>query len=238
MSQGLFSIDFSRISEHLNVRVSSRARQMALRVDSRARQVHLVLPLRASLRKAYEFAYAHQEWIQQKIAGIPAALPFTDGAILPIFDTMYEIQVIPSLSRITTIDFEEEVLRVHTSLEDPTPRIGRFLKAHAATELGIMAREKAACLGRSLKTFGVREMTSRWGSCSIDGRMALSWRLLFAPRIAADYVVAHEAAHLTHPNHSDEFWRLCEDLSINFEEGKTWMKQNGSLLARYGGLWT
>jgi predicted metal-dependent hydrolase len=227
-------VDFSNISEHLELRVSARARRMALRVVSHDRKVHLVIPLRASLRKAYEFAYAHQDWINEKIAGIPAPIPFADGVAIPVFDRVYQIKIIPALSRITTIDFEAESLRVDTRLENPSPRIERFLKAHAATELGTMAREKAARLGRSLKTLTVRDMTSRWGSCSIDGRMALSWRLVFAPRIAADYVVAHEAAHLIHPNHSERFWKLCEELSTNFEGGKSWMKINGYRLSRYG----
>lgn len=233
-SQSKTDVDFSSISEHLAVRVSSRARRMALRVDSHARKVHLVIPPRASLRKAYEFAYAHQEWITQKIANIPTPIPFADGTILPVFDTVYRIQIVPALSRVTALSFEEGVLRVETRLENPAPRLERFLKAHATSELGLMAREKAARLGRSLKTLTVREMTSRWGSCSIDGRMALSWRLVFAPRIAADYVVAHEAAHLIHPNHGDKFWKLCEALSTDFERGKNWMKTNGPLLARYG----
>ncbi len=227
-------VDFSNISEHLELRVSSRARRMALRVASHDRKVHLVIPQRASLRKAYEFAYAHQDWINEKIAGIPAPIPFADGVAIPVFDCVYQIQIIPALSRITTIGFETESLRIDTRLENPAPRIERFLKAHAKTELGLMAQEKAARLGRRLKTLTVRDMTSRWGSCSIDGRMALSWRLVFAPRFAADYVVAHEAAHLIHPNHSDRFWKLCEELSTDFEGGKRWMKLNGSRLARYG----
>ena len=39
-------------------------------------------------------------------------------------------------------------------------------------------------------------MRSRWGSCSSEGRLNFSWRLVCAPPFALDYVAAHEVAHL------------------------------------------
>jgi predicted metal-dependent hydrolase len=53
---------------------------------------------------------------------------------------------------------------------------------------------------------------TQWGVCTEGGRLRLSWRLVhFAPTLA-DYVVAHEAAHLVEMNHSKRFWKVVEAL--------------------------
>ena len=53
-------------------------------------------------------------------------------------------------------------------------------------------------------------MRSRWGSCSSEGRLNFSWRLVCAPPFALDYVAAHEVAHLKEMNHSTRFWKQVE----------------------------
>jgi hypothetical protein len=62
----------------------------------------------------------------------------------------------------------------------------------------------------------------------------LSWRLIFAPYEAMDYVIAHEVAHLKYMDHSDRFWDLCADLSENYEAGRTWMRKHGQSLMAFG----
>ena len=47
----------------------------------------------------------------------------------------------------------------------------------------------------------------RWGSCSREGNLNFSWRLILWPEPVVDYVVVHELAHLLELNHSDRFWR-------------------------------
>lgn len=67
---------------------------------------------------------------------------------------------------------------------------------------------------------------SNWGSCSSKNNINLSTRLLFAPKDVRDYVCIHELAHLKEKNHSLEFWKLVESAMPNYEEKKTWLKEN------------
>lgn len=113
-------------------------------------------------------------------------------------------------------------------------RLRRFLKALVREGLEKTALDKVALTGRAIKAVTVRETRSRWGSCSPDGALSFSWRLVFAPPEAFDYVVAHEVAHLVHMNHGPDFWRLCTELSTDFSTGRRWMRAHGHTLLRYG----
>ncbi|MEK7084070.1 MAG: M48 family metallopeptidase [Patescibacteria group bacterium] len=65
--------------------------------------------------------------------------------------------------------------------------------------------------GFSYHRVTVKDMTSRWGSCSSKNNLNFHYRLLFLPAALAEYVVAHELCHLKHRNHSKEFWRLVAE---------------------------
>ena len=53
---------------------------------------------------------------------------------------------------------------------------------------------------------------SEWGSCNAKGEIRLNWRLVQLPPALAEYVVAHEVAHIVELNHSRRFWALVESL--------------------------
>lgn len=63
------------------------------------------------------------------------------------------------------------------------------------------------CPGGRMPRIAVRDMKTRWGSCSLrTGTLAFSLRLCTMPRAAQEYVVVHEFCHFAHPDHSPAFW--------------------------------
>ncbi len=227
-------VDFSTISPHLNVKISPKAKRLALRLDAHAGCVNLVIPTKASMKKAYEFAESNQGWIEDKIGALPRPVPFAHGQTIPIMGVDHIIDIEKCDKKYTEINILDGKIHVRTQLDDPSARITRFLRKLAETELKKLSDAKAAVLEKKLSSFCVRDMKSRWGSCSTDGRMTLAWRLIFAPMHAIDYVVSHESAHLIHANHARKFWELCEHLSTDYSTGKEWMRLNGVNLGRYG----
>jgi predicted metal-dependent hydrolase len=223
------------IKDHVVIKRSKRAKRLALRLDSHKGIFNLVVPPHVSLRKAAEFAKQHKLWIQECIDELPEAIPFEDGIWIPIFGKrrLIVINTDRSLKR-TTVVLKSRELEVFTPLEDPSANIVRFLKKIAVERLAIMAHEKATQIDEKIKSVRVRDTKSRWGSCSEDCHLCFSWRLIFAPPAAVDYVVAHEVAHLAFLDHGKKFWAMCRGLSMNYMEGYYWMHNHGMELMRYG----
>ena len=70
-----------------------------------------------------------------------------------------------------------------------------------------------------------RYMTSRWGSCSHQGRLSLNSALIYLPNNLAEYVIIHELCHLKVLNHSNKFWQLVKIHSPNYLSLKTKLRQ-------------
>lgn len=230
-----FHPDLIAIHPALRLRVSVRAKRLALRLDTKDGKIDLVVPKRASLKKALQFANEYRDWINRHADGLAPAIRFCDGAVIPVLgrDRVIRVAYDPDLKR-TTITLHDDTLAVRTNKDDPSGRITRFLKTLARDEINRLARAKATQINRAVTEIQIRDTTSRWGSCSPDGVLSFSWRLILAPYESLDYVVAHEVAHLVHLNHKSRFWALCEKLSENFETGHNWMKTQGQSLMRYG----
>ncbi len=230
-------LPFAEISPRLKLSISDRAKRMALRLDPKNRLIHLVVPKRGSVRTAYLFAEQNKDWIREKIRNLPRQVPFKNGEVLPILGRDRTIIVLynPAL-KMTEIQLKKDELLVLTNKPDPSARIKRYLIDLAKEKLTEMALEKAMILRRRIGDVQVKDTRSRWGSCTEDGDISFSWRLIFAPTKAFDYVVAHECAHLVHMDHSDNFWRLCERISRDYMDGKEWMHKNGHTLMRFGSL--
>ena len=112
-------------------------------------------------------------------------------------------------------------------------RLAAFLKLLARERLAAASDRHAAALGRPYAALTLRDTRSRWGSCTHDGRLMYSWRLILAPGDVLDYVAAHEVAHLAEMNHSRAFWDTVDRLKPGYGPARRWLRDNGSTLHRY-----
>ncbi|MGC2050230.1 MAG: SprT family zinc-dependent metalloprotease, partial [Methylovirgula sp.] len=113
-------------------------------------------------------------------------------------------------------------------------RVKDFLMSEAKRDLEIAVFRHAAEIGVKPSKIGLRDTTSRWGSCSSTGTLNFSWRLIMAPSYVLDYLAAHEVAHLVHMNHSPSFWKVLGKLSAHVDRAEAWLKAHGAGLLRFG----
>ena len=74
-------------------------------------------------------------------------------------------------------------------------------------------------------TVAVKNITSRWGSCSKQSNLNFSYRILFLSPEVADYLIVHELCHLGEFNHSKKFWALIEQTIPNYKELRLQLKR-------------
>ncbi len=65
---------------------------------------------------------------------------------------------------------------------------------------------------------------TRFGSCSSDGDLSFSYRLMTYPNEAIDYVVVHELAHIKEMNHSPSFYSVIAEQLPDYKERKKLLK--------------
>ena len=93
-----------------------------------------------------------------------------------------------------------------------------WYRRHATDVLNGRVAHFAPLVGVALPPIAVKDMRSRWGSCSAKGRVSLHWGLALLEPALLDYVVVHELAHLLELNHQPAFWRGVERLLPDYRE--------------------
>jgi len=93
-----------------------------------------------------------------------------------------------------------------------------FYKKKAQEKIIPLMQKWAKKMGVSPSHIGFRYAKKRWGSCSSTDRISLNYHLIKMPFSFVEYVVVHELAHIVHPNHSKDFWKLVQDYIPDYRE--------------------
>jgi len=221
----------------VQLRRHRQARRYTLRIQATTREVVLTIPPRGTVKEASAFAHKHGGWIAARLGRLPEAAPFTDGALLPLRGVPHRISHRRTARGTVWTelgDNGEPLLCVAGQAPHLDRRIGDFLRREARHDLHAATSRYAAELGLSFKRITVRDQSSRWGSCSTNGMLSFSWRLILAPSQVLDYLAAHEVAHLVEMNHSPRFWRLVQRICPHHQGAKAWLDAHGADLHRYG----
>lgn len=107
--------------------------------------------------------------------------------------------------------------------------INYWLEKKAKEYLPKRALELSKATGLRFKKVIIKDVKSRWGSCSREGVISLNWRLIKAPISVIDYVIIHELAHTIEMNHSKAFWKIVEKYEPNWKSYRKWLRDNNEM---------
>ncbi|MFO1112653.1 MAG: M48 family metallopeptidase [Rhodospirillales bacterium] len=158
-------------------------------------------------------------------------MPLADGAVLPVGGRTLTVRHDAAERRGLRVDGD---LLGRRRCRQRARASRRWLRDEARRAIEARTAAKAALLPRLPAAVSLRDTRSRWGSCSTQGRLSFSWRLILAPLPVLDYVVAHELAHLRHHGHGPAFWAAVDELSDQVRPARAWLRRHGSTLFRYG----
>ncbi len=212
-------------------RRNRRARRVSLRIDPKGGAVVVTLPPRAGRQAGVALLMDHADWVVQRLAALPGAVAFVDGAAVELHGMVHVIRRAGGRGGVRV---EGRTILVGGEEEFLGRRVGDFLRTEARRRFSALVAAQAARAGGQPRRGTVKDTGSRWGSCAPDRTLAFSWRLVMAPLHVQDYVAAHETAHLRHMNHGARFWALVDDLTPHREAAMVWLRREGSRLLRVG----
>ncbi len=222
--------------QRIELRRNANARRYILRLPATGGDPVLTVPAKGTLATARDFAERQRDWLAAQLERRPDAVAFAAGGLVPLRGEPHRIAAAGGLRGLVRVGEQagEAVLHVPGAEEHLARRLTDWLKREARQDLSRAVELHADALGHRHAGITLRDTRSRWGSCTSDGRLSFSWRLVLAPPFILDYVAAHEVAHLAEMNHGPQFWALCRRLAPRTEEARGWLRREGGRLHLYG----
>jgi hypothetical protein len=212
--------------------IRSRRRTIALIVQMDGSLV-VRAPLRAPERLIREFVESKTDWVRrqqvraQKVARA-VAREYVDGEKFPYLGQSYPLEIVPPRRTALTLTDRFELSRA--ALPRAEAAFIRWYKGRAAEVLPEQVSLLAARHGYRVSKVRITSARTRWGSCSPQGTLSFTWRLVMAPPAVIDYVIIHELVHLEIKNHSPKFWGRVGELLPEYKTYVAWLRKNGRFL--------
>lgn len=199
-------------------------------------------PKNISTKQLNELLLGKQEWILKHWVAMQdkrkPQLNYIDGEHFLYRGNTVILKIQKHSRKMLRVSLEGQVLEVYIPEEISDQACIRaalesWYKAQARMVLKDKLDKLAKRMHVSVQTFRLKEQKTRWGSCSSKGNINLNWRIIMAPDAAIDYIIIHELAHLTHLNHSKQFWQRVADFMPEYEYWKKWFKNHGQELTGF-----
>jgi predicted metal-dependent hydrolase len=213
--------------------IHSRRKTVAL-IVKRDGTLTVRAPLRMPETAIRAFVQSHAGWILEKQAQAKAAPPppqkrYADGETFLYQGKEYPLTIVPSQR--PAVVLERAAFRLtRSALPKAQAAFTRWYKQQALVVLTARVETLAKQFGFRYGKIRISSARTRWGSCSSNGTLSFTWRLVMAPPEVIDYVVMHELVHTQVRNHSPKFWNRLSGVMPDYKRHVAWLKKNGRLL--------
>ena len=187
--------------------------------------VHLSAPRGMSETAIRAFARSRAGWIQQHLQHLQPPPPppqYVSGEALLLWGEPYPLRVVPGDGRGTAV-LREGTLFLYAGPESTRQERQAAVKSWYREQLlSAIPSVRQACeaiVGQRAAEVRVRDMRTRWGTCSVARRRIwLSLQLVQKPPACLRCVMTHELIHLLEPSHSPRFWTLMDRFCPDWRE--------------------
>ena len=189
-------------------------------------------PLFMSEKKINQIVISKVKWIKKKLELIEPQknkLFIKNRASFDLLGKEIKITLLDGNNKIEWVD--ENNLKIFFKDQDDQKKLKTFfikwLKEIALDYFSQRAYEISKLYAIPSNSILLSNAKSRWGTCNSKTEVRINWRLIQADPYVIDYVICHEFAHLTHMNHSRNFWNLVEKLCPNYKLAENYLKNKG-----------
>ena len=220
----------------------SRRRRKTVQITVDGGGVHVIAPMTTPDGELRAMVHKRAPWILTHAPGaLLEAAPkrFVSGETLPYLGRTVRMVVESGDVRSPEVRFDHWRFRVVAprSLHDGKRyqairrAIVTWYRTRAAERLAASVDRWWPRLGRGKKSrILIRDQRQRWGSCAADGTLRFNWRAMMLEPSLMEYIVVHEMAHLTHQNHSTDFWGLVSKTMPDMQRRRQRLREVGRAL--------
>jgi predicted metal-dependent hydrolase len=203
----------------------------------------VTIPQGTSIKSVEQTLIEKQAWILRNLAKANNSHKnlvkvFNVGDKLLFLGKEFPLNIARENVRSFSVEFNQQALKVkipvEVSQEEQQEGIARVLLGWYTQQAKIFIPQRTEQLAKLLQTnynrITIKDLKSRWGSCSQLRNLNFNFRLVLAPPAIVDYVIVHELCHLKELNHSKLFWLEVERFCPEYKQHRQWLKTNGQSL--------
>lgn len=193
------------------------------------RGVRITIPRYTSYSEAEKFAHQKREWIAENLKKINE---YENHRVLTppsgYVTRQHQLIIEPKAIAGVIVRVRQGTIRVkynpELALESKAVRaavnkgIQIALRKEANEHLPPRLSELAEKHRLPFAKVAIKNMKSRWGSCSGRNNINLTIHLMTLPDQLIDYVLLHELAHTIVKNHSKKYWEMLERICPNSKQ--------------------
>jgi predicted metal-dependent hydrolase len=221
--------------------VRKAVRQMRLSIRPPQGSLRVTVPLRTTEATIREVVLSKQTWIRKHQAAFrqrPPVLPlrYESGETHYYQGQALRLQVHEQAGR-AQVQACPTAATLHlrvpagTTAAQRAQLLARWRRAQLQAQVPALLAKWEPVVGAQAAAWGIKQMKTRWGTCSIRARRIwLSLELSQWPPACLDYVVVHELTHLHERLHNARFWHLLGQAMPNWRTPHQALK-HGSLVA-------
>ena len=212
-----------------NIKYSKR-RTIAI-VITENKEVIVRAPKGASEEEIDKFVNSKNKWINEKLAMLNNRRSLANDVILFMGNEIkVKFYIQKFLKRSFVVKEENEIIVNSKNSEEARAVLEKFLKDETLKLAKLRVNYYEKYFNIKPQKISVKNVKSRWGSCSYTNNLNFNSKLIMAPIKVFDYVVVHEMCHMVVKNHSKNFYDLVESIIPDYKEDEKYLRDNGYLL--------
>ena len=219
---------------YLQKKVSKRASKISLMANIHG--FFLTVPLNSNESNLTHFLKNKHSWIIRtynyyKKFNINFGKRYDDGFYIYYFGEKYKVNIVKDVVYNTIVSSSLNKITFHVINKK---NYKKHIKEWYLSQTSIIINERikffSTLMDVKYSKIKIKDNSTRWGSCSSQGRLNFSLYLIAFPIDIIDYVVVHELAHLKEFNHSKKFWEIISNIDPNYKEKSTYLKKYANLV--------
>ena len=206
-----------------------RIRNINIRISAPSGDVKISAPQRMSMKKIHDFALSKLNWIkkhQNEIRSRKREEPkeYKDGELHNFLGKQYELELIEENKK-PQVRFAENKLilriRPHFTKKQKEKLVQEWYRAQLKSMVAELIKKYEEEMKVKVAEFGIKNMKTRWGTCSIRARRIwISLELAKRPFECLENIVVHEMVHLLERKHNKRFYALMDKFLPTWREGR------------------